>query len=98
MQTTNDARVRLGDFLTIGALAVAVAVPIWERLAVYGWLELTLGRLPIFWVVVLFWIVAVSGAIRWRKRWWLLATAPPVLYPAAFLSLLMFECSRGNCL
>lgn len=78
---------------------ITIAVSLWSAAATYGWLELTVGPLwPIFWGLLLAWVACVTCVLRWRRRWWILITAPFVLHPVVLVAVLMFECARGNCL
>jgi len=97
MTITDKAKV--ANCLTVVAVAIAVTIPVWQAITKHGWLDLALGRLwPLFWVVVGVWIVCIVCALRWKRRWWLLVTAPLVLYPVAATGVLLAACASGNCL
>ena len=99
MRATDQFRSRAGDGLTAAALAITVAIPIWQKFEEYGWLSIALGANGLwYWLAILVWMVSVPLVIRWRRRWWLLLTAPIVLYPAFMAGGLIAACSTGNCL
>jgi hypothetical protein len=52
----------------------------------------------VFWAMVGIWIVCVVCALRWKKRWWVLATAPVVLLPVYLYIALVVACMQGSCL
>ncbi|WP_145618723.1 hypothetical protein [Nitrospirillum bahiense] len=84
--------------MTVVAVAIAVAMAVWMAVAQYGWLEGVVRHPALFWGTVLGWAISVINVIRWRRRWWLLATAPIVLFPVIGTVMLAIECGRGNCL
>lgn len=90
---------RLRYLLVAVPIFIAVAMPLWQSQLEYGWLELALGhRAWLFWITVSVWGLTVILAIRTLRVWWVLVTAPPVLYPVGIAIALLIECSKGNCL
>ena len=78
---------------------IAVALPLWQTRFRYGWLEMALGDFAwLFWIAVLAWLVLVAVAIRRHRSWWLLITAPLVLYPVVMAVGLLAACAGGDCL
>ncbi|WP_044563603.1 hypothetical protein [Azospirillum sp. B4] len=100
MQTTGMlSRENAGDCLTILAVAITAALPVWRFSVEYGWLEVAFGRFAMFfWLAVVAWVISVICAIRWQRRWWLLLTAPVVLYPVMGAAVFMAHCAQGDCL
>ncbi|MBB6252523.1 hypothetical protein FHS74_003083 [Nitrospirillum iridis] len=87
------------DRLTILAIAITVALLVWKSSVQYGWLEVTFGRCGVFfWLAALVWAISVTCVIRWQRRWWLLLTAPVVLYPVVAGVVFMAHCVQGDCL
>ena len=78
---------------------IAVALPIWQTQFRYGWIEMASGDFAwLFWMAVVAWGVLTAGAIRRHRAWWLLTTAPLVLYPVVMGARLLAACAVGNCL
>lgn len=87
------------NWLTAIAIGIAAVLPLWQAMTEYGWLGIAFGRLSLlFWAVVLVWIVSVVCVLRWQRRWWVLLTAPIVLYPVVMSGALLGACTRGDCL
>ena len=87
------------DRAAIVAVAIAAALAAWQGIAQYGWLSVVFGSLAfVFWGAVLVWIACVVQVIRYQRRWWVLLTAPIVLYPVVMSALLIRACSQGTCL
>ncbi len=90
---------RVANWLTTGAIAIALIVAIWATMEPNGWLDIAIdANAALFWLAVLAWIVCVIGAIVSRRRWWLLLTAPIVLFPAFLFGLLAVACMGGDCI
>jgi hypothetical protein len=99
VQPEGTTRARAGDAMAILAVAIAVALAIWLVIVEDGWLGMVFGRLgTVFWLAVAVWIGCVTGAILWRRRWWVLLTAPALLYPIFMSGMLLVACLKGNCL
>jgi hypothetical protein len=80
-------------------IVIAVALPLWQTSFRYGWLEMALGSLAwLFWIAVFAWAVLTVAAIRRYRAWWLLITAPFVLYPIVMAVGLLAACAGGDCL
>jgi hypothetical protein len=80
-------------------IVIAVALPFWQSQFRYGWLEMALGSFAwLFWLAVLAWGVMTIAGIRRHRAWWLLITAPLVLYPVVMAALLFAACMGGDCL
>ena len=78
---------------------IAVALPVWQTQFRYGWLEMAVGSFAwLFWIAVLAWGVLIAFAIRRHRAWWLLITAPLVLYPVGIAASLLIACAGGDCL
>ncbi len=92
-----SAPVKSGNRLMIPIfVATAVVVALLIRT---DWLMVALGPyFPVYWVVVLAWLVCVICAIRQQRRWWVLATGLVVLYPAARMVGFLVECSQKACI
>lgn len=87
---------RSGNRLTFFILLIAVAVLV--ALTRIDWLMVGLGPyFPAYWAAVLIWLVCVGLVIRRQRRWWVLATAVVVLYPAARVAGFLYECSQKAC-
>jgi hypothetical protein len=85
--------------LTAIAIGIAAVLPLWQAVTEYGWLGVAGGRFSfLFWAIILVWIICVVWVLRWRKRWWVLLTAPIVLYPLVMFGALLVGCARGDCL
>ena len=80
-------------------LVIAVAIPVWQSQFKYGWLEMALGGWAwLFWIAVLAWAVCVVLAIKRFKLWWLLLSAPLILFPVVMAGVLLAACATGDCL
>ena len=78
---------------------IAMALPIWATQLEAGWLEMTFGHnSAIYWFAALAWLVLTVAGIRHYRAWWLLITAPIVLFPIIVGFGLFMACSRGDCL
>ena len=96
MQTFPMLRHRWCLFLPI---IIALAMPLWQTQFRGGWLEMALGSFGwLFWISVLAWGVLTAAAIRRHRSWWLLITAPLVLYPVVAAAWLLAACAGGDCL
>ena len=99
MQPDGTTRARAGDAMAIFAIVIAIALAIWQATVNYGWFGMVFGPLgAVFWLTVVLWIGCVAGAILWRRRWWVLLTAPALLYPIFMSGMLLAACMRGDCL
>lgn len=99
MRMTSDGRTSATNVATATALAIAIALPVRAAVADYGWLDLPFGTYALlFWFAVLIWGACVVATLLWRQRWWILLTAPVVLYPVGIAGLLIAACMRGDCL
>lgn len=88
---------RSGNQLTFVILLIAAAVG--AALVRIDWLMLGLGPyFPAYWAAVLAWLVCMGLVIRRQQRWWVLATAVVVLYPAARVAGFLYECSQKACI
>ena len=86
-------------WLSIPIIIIGVALPFWQLQFPYGWLEMALGGFAwLFWMIVVAWAVLTIIAIRRHRAWWLLITAPLVLYPVVMAALLIAGCMGGDCL
>lgn len=85
---------------TLTACAIAAVFAAWMGLVEHGRLLMLAGPLaPVFWAGTLVWLVCVSAAITRQRQWWLLLTAPIVLYPAFMWGWLLLACLvQGACL
>jgi hypothetical protein len=80
-------------------IIIAVALPLWQAQFRDGWLEMALGGFAwLFWAAVVGWAVLTAAAIRRHHAWWLLITAPFVLYPVVMAAGLLMSCAGGDCL
>jgi hypothetical protein len=80
-------------------LVIAVAMPVWQSQFKYGWLEMALGGWAwLFCIAVLAWAVCVVLAIKRFKLWWLLLSAPLILFPVVMAGVLLAACATGDCL
>lgn len=80
-------------------IIIAVSLPLWQTQFRYGWLEMALGSFAwLFWLAVATWGVLTAAAIRRHRAWWLLITAPFVLYPVGMAVGLLAACAGGDCL
>lgn len=96
---TIDDKAIAANWLTAIAIGIAAVLPLWQAVTEYGWLGVAFGRLSLlFWAIVLLWILSVVCVLRWRRRWWVLLTAPIVLYPVVMSGALLGACARGDCL
>jgi hypothetical protein len=78
---------------------IALALPFWQTQFQYGWLEMALGGFAwLFWIAVLTWLALVAVAIRRYRAWWLLISAPLILYPVVMALGLLAACASGDCL
>jgi hypothetical protein len=88
-----------GKAFLILPVVIAVALAIWQSRLEYGWLEMALGgQAWLFWSALLLWAMLVGVALKRHRAWWLLLTAPLILYPAALSALVLAACARGDCL
>lgn len=79
-------------------VVIAVALPLWQTQLRDGWLEMAVGSLAwLFWIAVVVWAVLTFVAIRWHRAWWLLLTAPVVLYPVVITLFVVAACATGDC-
>jgi hypothetical protein len=86
------------NWLTAVAVAIAGALPVWQAVTEFGWLGIAFGRLsPVFWAMILIYIVCVACVLWWQRRWWVLITAPIVLYPVLMAGAVLGSCARGDC-
>ena len=80
-------------------ILIAGAMPIWELQVEYGWLDMGAGQhARLFWFAVVAWLVLTFAAIKRYRAWWLLITAPFVLYPVVMMFGLLAACAHGDCL
>ncbi|WP_241052731.1 hypothetical protein [Achromobacter xylosoxidans] len=83
--------------LTVLVFVILAAVAL--LLVRSDWLMVGLGPyFPAYWAAVLAWLVCITLAIRRQRRWWLLLTAPVVLYPAVRVAAFLVECSQKACI
>jgi hypothetical protein len=83
----------------VGPIIIAVALALWQTQFRDGWLEMALGRFArLFWIAVIGWGASTAAAIRRHRAWWLLITAPVVLYPVVMAAGLLLACAGGDCL
>jgi hypothetical protein len=76
--------------MTAVAVLIAAAFPVWQSFTEYGWLGVVFGNFATaFWLAVLIWVGCVAGAIICARRWWVLLTAPIVLFPVFMSGLLV---------
>ena len=88
-----------GDALTSAALLITAGLLIWSIVDGQGWFGVAFGSLYLlFWAAILAWLACVILAIRRYRRWWILSTAPLVLYPVFASALLVGACLAGNCI
>lgn len=94
---TGNPSTKPGNRLTILIFVILAAVAL---LLIGGdWLMVGLGPyFPAYWAAVLVWLVCVVLVIRRQRRWWVLSTAPIVLYPAVMAGYFLIECSRKACI
>lgn len=86
-------------WLVILPVIIAIALPIWQMQLEYGWVQMAFGRFAwLFWALALLWVVLVTVAIRRHRWWWLLITAPFVLFPVFMLGVVLVACAPGNCI
>lgn len=98
LTTSRYAAVRDRWWLMLPVL-IAVALPLWQMQFRYGWLDMAFGSFAwLFWTLGLIWLVLTVAAIRQHRAWWLLITAPLVLYPVIMSLGLLAACATGNCL
>lgn len=91
-------RTKVADQLTAAAILIASVIPAWQASS-RGFLELGFGPWSwLFWSLVVIWGACVFLVLRWRRRRWILLSAPTVLLPVAMCFILMIECLSGNCL
>lgn len=87
------------NWLAATAVVIAVALPGWQMVTEYGWFGVAFGDFAaVFWAVILVWVLCVVCVLRWQRRWWILITAPVVLYPVVMSGFLLGACAVGNCL
>ena len=87
------------NWLTACAIVIAIALSLLRLTTEYGWLGMAFGQLAyLFWTLVVAWVVCVTCVLRWQRRWWLLTTAPVVLYPVFMSFALLGACASGDCL
>ena len=87
------------DFVGPVAATFAVGIFLWQATRTGGWLEAAFGGLAVFfWMAVALWLITSIIAVRARRHWWVIATAPFALYPIIAVVLLASECAQGNCL
>ncbi len=93
-------RLKRDTWLAIVPLLIALGLTIWQKRAPFGGLELAFGKLAwLFWTCLTVWFLNIVLAIRQRRWWLLLLTAPFVLYPVCMAFLLIWACLiRGECL
>ena len=87
----NDGAVR--DWTALAAVLMAVTVIAFGATARYGWIGATA-----LWPVHILGLAAITVAIRKGAPRLLLVFAPVFLVPLGMGALLLYECSRGNCL
>lgn len=93
---TGNPSIKPGNRLTILIFVILAAVVLLMRV---DWLTVGLGPyFPAYWTAVLAWLVSVVLVIRRQRRWWVLVTAPVVLYPAVMVGYFLIECSRKACI
>ena len=80
-------------------IPIAAALSLWQTHLRDGWMEMALGSFAwLFWAAVVAWLILTAAAIRKHRAWWLLITAPLVLYPVGAAALLLAACAGGDCL
>ena len=94
---TGNPSIKPGNRLTILIFVILAAVVL--LLMRVDWLTVGLGPyFPAYWTAVLAWLVSVVLVIWRQRRWWVLVTAPVVLYPAVMVGYFLIECSRKACI
>ncbi|CAB3846076.1 hypothetical protein LMG26842_02588 [Achromobacter dolens] len=94
---TANPFIKPGNRLTILLVTIFAAVAL--LLTRVDWLTLGLGRyFPAYWAAMLLWLACVVLVLRRQRRWWVLVTAPVVLYPAVMVGHFLIECSRKACI
>lgn len=79
-------------------ITIALALPLWQTQFRDGWLEMALGRFAwLFWIAVGASVLLTFSAIRRHRAWWLLITAPLVLYPVVMAFGILAACATGDC-
>jgi hypothetical protein len=80
-------------------IVIAVALPVWQSQFKDGSLGMAFGGwMWLFWIAVLTWTVCVVLAIKRFKQWWLLLSAPFVLFPVVMAGGILAACATGDCL
>jgi hypothetical protein len=87
----------VADGFAAAAFVIAVVLTGMQAIAFWGWLAKNLA-IPLYWGLVLAWIVCVVFLLCRRKHYWILLTAPIVLLPALFYVLIIISCMQGDCL
>ena len=82
--------------LLVLPILISVSLAIWQTQFRDGWLEMAFSSW-LFWIAALAWLVLVFAAIRIHRAWWLLITAPFVLWPVIASLLLLVICLGGDC-
>ena len=86
-------------WLAVVPVLIATALPLWQIQLEYGWVQMAFGRFAwLYWTLTLIWTVLVAAAIRGYRWWWLLITAPFVLFPIFMVGVVLVACSGGNCI
>ncbi|MGU3493879.1 hypothetical protein ACLBXM_07550 [Xanthobacteraceae bacterium A53D] len=92
-------KAKAGNRATAAALVIAAGLLVWQLVAEAGPLGPFInGNIVLFGPLLLVWLACVIAAIRWRRRWWLLVTAPVVLFPVAVVIAIIRACLDGRCL
>jgi hypothetical protein len=86
-------------FVGPAALLLALTQFGWLHTFQYGPIEGALGSYAaLYWLSLIGWLTLSVLAVRYRQRWWVIASLPVVLYPLVMVGGLLFECAGGNCL
>ena len=84
--------------MTAVAIGTAILLLIWLMRAESA-LDVAVGEHAYsYWAAVLAWIICTAGSLLWLRRWWLLLTAPIMLYSALPAALIVAACLQGDCL
>lgn len=94
----DHGKIKRAHWLSGVAVAIAGVMLPWQMFAEDAWFGMAFGALSlVFWTLAVIWFVSVAYLLGWARRWWILITAPVVLFPIAMACTVLIQCARGNC-
>lgn len=92
-------KAKAADWMTGLAIAISIIILAWVLAGLHD--ERFIIPVPgagyVFWIMIFAWTICVTCAVLWRRRWWLLLTAPFLLFPVYIIGAVVVSCLQGRC-